>query len=485
MSCPSCGRELPRLVPVLPLLRGAGRSRGRSPGGAQGRHRPLRRPRRLHRPRRVARPRGRAGPPRARTTRELRSELERFGGTVEKFIGDAVVALFGAPVAHEDDPERAVRAALAIRDWVVEQGEELQARIAVNTGEALVSLDARPSEGEGMAAGDVVNTAARLQSGAPVNGILVGEQTYRATSQAIAYREAEPVVGRARASRSPPGRRSRPDRASASTSRVARTRSSSAALVSSTCSSRRSSGCGKSARRSCSRSWAYRESARAGSCASCSAVVERDAELVRWRQGRSLPYGEGVTFWALGEIVKAQAGILENDTPAAGGEARRTVERVAEEAERRGSSVTCDRSPASAEADSAAPRRASPPGAAFSRRSPRSGRSCSSSRTCTGPTTRCSTSSTQLVERVGAGPAARRRHRPPGAARSGDRAGAGQAERPHDLAFAAFRRGHRAARRRAARAAAARRRDAGSAARAIRRQPALRGAVRPHPARAG
>ena len=119
----------------------------------------------------------------------LRSELERFGGTVEKFIGDAVVALFGAPVAHEDDPERAVRAALAIRDWVVEQGEELQARIAVNTGEALVSLDARPSEGEGMAAGDVVNTAARLQSGAPVNGILVGEQTYRATAEAIAYRE--------------------------------------------------------------------------------------------------------------------------------------------------------------------------------------------------------------------------------------------------------------------------------------------------------
>jgi len=73
----------------------------------------------------------------------LRAELERFGGTVEKFIGDAVMALFGAPVAHEDDPERAVRAALAILDWVLDQQEDLQLRIAVNTGEALVALDAR------------------------------------------------------------------------------------------------------------------------------------------------------------------------------------------------------------------------------------------------------------------------------------------------------------------------------------------------------
>src|SRR5438067_9782256 len=117
----------------------------------------------------------------------LRSELERFGGTVEKFIGDAVMALFGAPVAHEDDPERAVRAALAIRDWIAEAGEHLQVRLAVNTGEALVLLGARPDEGEGMAAGDVVNTAARLQAAAPVNGVLVGETTYRATRHVIDY----------------------------------------------------------------------------------------------------------------------------------------------------------------------------------------------------------------------------------------------------------------------------------------------------------
>jgi hypothetical protein len=79
----------------------------------------------------------------------LRAELERYGGTVEKFIGDAVMAVFGAPVAHEDDPERAVRAALAIRDDLREEGK-LDVRIAVNTGEALVRLGARPQEGEGM-----------------------------------------------------------------------------------------------------------------------------------------------------------------------------------------------------------------------------------------------------------------------------------------------------------------------------------------------
>ncbi len=107
----------------------------------------------------------------------VRTELERHGGTVEKFIGDAVVAVFGAPVVHEDDAERAVRASIAIRDTVA--GPDVSLRVAVNTGEALVSLGARPDEGEGMVAGDVVNTAARLQSAAPVDGILVGEGTYR------------------------------------------------------------------------------------------------------------------------------------------------------------------------------------------------------------------------------------------------------------------------------------------------------------------
>ena len=125
----------------------------------------------------------------------VRTELERFGGTVEKFIGDAVMALFGAPVTHEDDPERAVRAALAIRDWVREEGR-IQVRLAVNTGEALVLLGARPNQGEGMAAGDVVNTAARLQAAAPVNGVLVGERTFRETRAVIEYRAAAPVAAK-------------------------------------------------------------------------------------------------------------------------------------------------------------------------------------------------------------------------------------------------------------------------------------------------
>jgi len=131
----------------------------------------------------------------------VRSEIEAFGGTVEKFIGDAVMAVFGAPVAHGDDPERAVRAALAMCAAVDEMNGndvelELKIRVAVNTGEALVSLAASVAQGEGVVAGDVVNTASRLQEAAPVNGILVGEETYRATRSVIRYENAEPVVAK-------------------------------------------------------------------------------------------------------------------------------------------------------------------------------------------------------------------------------------------------------------------------------------------------
>jgi len=127
----------------------------------------------------------------------VRREIESFGGVVEKFIGDAVMGIFGAPLAHGDDAERAVRAALVVRDGIHGfVGGELQIRIAVNTGEAVVSLDARPALGESMVAGDVVNTAARLQAGAPVNGIVVGEKTYLETRDVIAYEEATPVVAK-------------------------------------------------------------------------------------------------------------------------------------------------------------------------------------------------------------------------------------------------------------------------------------------------
>jgi class 3 adenylate cyclase/tetratricopeptide (TPR) repeat protein len=242
----------------------------------------------------------------------LRYELERWGGTVEKFIGDAVVAFFGAPVAGEDDPERAVRAALAIRDWIVEEGK-LQVRIGVNTGEALVRLDARPESGEGMAAGDVVNTGARLQAAAPTNGILVGEATYRATLDKIEFGEHEAIeakgkdqpvpvweVVQARArfgvdlmpeSRTPlVGREREVDQLVGA---LARTRQQSAPELVTLIGV---PGIGKSRL-----------------VGELFQSIERGGEITYWRQGRSLPYGEGVSFWALAEMVKAQAGILETD----------------------------------------------------------------------------------------------------------------------------------------------------------------------------
>jgi class 3 adenylate cyclase len=124
----------------------------------------------------------------------VREELESFGGVVEKFIGDAVMAVFGAPTAFGDDAERAVRAALSVRDHV--RG----VRIAVNTGEALVTLGARASHGEAMVAGDVVNTAARLQQAAPADGVIVGEVTYRATKGSIEYAPADAVSAKGKAS---------------------------------------------------------------------------------------------------------------------------------------------------------------------------------------------------------------------------------------------------------------------------------------------
>ena len=134
----------------------------------------------------------------------VRAELERHGGTFEKFSGDAVLALFGTPKAHEDDPERAVRAGLAVRKAIADLNAEdewldLHIRVGIHTGEALIMLGARPSEGEWSAAGDVLNTAARIQSAAPTDGILVGEQTYLAAKDAFEFEEAEPVEAKGKA----------------------------------------------------------------------------------------------------------------------------------------------------------------------------------------------------------------------------------------------------------------------------------------------
>src|SRR3989441_10643838 len=128
----------------------------------------------------------------------LRAELERYGGTVEKYIGDAVVAHFGVPVAHEDDPERAVRAGFGILEAIGElnaedPSQDLKVRIGIATGEAIVTLGARVEEGLGIAWGDILNTAARIEGAAPVMGILVGEETYRASAHAIEYRPHDPI----------------------------------------------------------------------------------------------------------------------------------------------------------------------------------------------------------------------------------------------------------------------------------------------------
>jgi class 3 adenylate cyclase/tetratricopeptide (TPR) repeat protein len=241
----------------------------------------------------------------------LRRELERHGGTVEKFIGDAVMAIFGAPVAREDDAERAVRAALAIRDAAVEDGFEV--RVGVNTGEALVSVDARPEAGDKMAAGDVVNTGARLQAAAPVNGVLVGAATERATRHVIAYAAHAPVDAKGKAEPVPVweavearsrfgvdvrqhggarlvGRERELDVLAGALERARSQREPQLVTLVGV------PGIGKSRL-----VWELFQ------------LVDRDQELIRWRQGRCLPYGEGVSFWALGEMVKAHAGILETD----------------------------------------------------------------------------------------------------------------------------------------------------------------------------
>jgi class 3 adenylate cyclase len=249
----------------------------------------------------------------------VRREIERFGGTVEKFIGDAVMAVFGAPVAHEDDAERAVRSALRILGAIDELNEQeglgLAVRAAVDTGEAVVTVGARPEEGEGIVAGDVVNTASRLQQSAPVGGIVVGELTRRATRDQIEYEELAPVAVKGKAApvanwrvvgargrygvavEQPVATQfiGREDELALLRQTYARTlRDSSVQLVTVT----GEPGVGKSRL-----------------VAELRSFVDEQPEIVSWRQGRCLPYGEGITFWALGEIIKSQAGILESDRP--------------------------------------------------------------------------------------------------------------------------------------------------------------------------
>jgi class 3 adenylate cyclase/tetratricopeptide (TPR) repeat protein len=243
----------------------------------------------------------------------LKRELERHGGSVEKFIGDAVMAVFGAPTAHEDDPERAVRAAVAIRDWVIGKGQGLQVRIAVNTGEALVALDARPAEGEAMLVGDVVNTASRMQAAAAVNGILVGEATYRATRHVVLYHGCEPLHARGKAEPVPVWQVVRAlDPAEASETRTDRPlvgrRDELSVLQDALVRAGRERepqfvtvlgvpGIGKSRL-----------------VLEFLSSSQGDDPRTVWLLGRSVAYGEGVTFSALAEMVKSASQIRQTDS---------------------------------------------------------------------------------------------------------------------------------------------------------------------------
>ncbi|HLX35836.1 MAG TPA: adenylate/guanylate cyclase domain-containing protein [Candidatus Limnocylindrales bacterium] len=242
---------------------------------------------------------------------QSRTIIERYGGTVEKFIGDAVMAVWGAPIARENDAERAVRAALDLVGTIPSLGPGLQARAGVLTGEAAVTLGAT---NQGMVAGDLVNTASRLQSIAPPGTVLVGESTERSASSAIVF---EPVGDQVLKGKEAPvpayralrvvaerGGRGRSDRIEApfvgrdNEFRLIKE------LVHATGKDRRArlvsitgvAGIGKSRL-----AWELNK------------YLDGIAERILWHAGRSPAYGEGITFWALGEMVRGRVGLLETD----------------------------------------------------------------------------------------------------------------------------------------------------------------------------
>jgi class 3 adenylate cyclase/tetratricopeptide (TPR) repeat protein len=240
-----------------------------------------------------------------------RDVVLRYGGVVEKFIGDAVMAVWGAPVANEDDAERAVRAGLELVDAVRALGHDLQARAGVLTGEAAVTMGA---VGQGMVAGDLVNTASRLQSVAVPGTVLVGESTQRAAAASIVFEPAGEQILKGKSAPVPAwlavrvvaerGGRGRSETLEApfvgrdeelrllkdlfhATGRERRTR-----LVSIT----GQGGIGKSRL-----AWEFLK------------YIDGLLEDVYWHEGRSPAYGDGITFWALGEMVRRRADLREDD----------------------------------------------------------------------------------------------------------------------------------------------------------------------------
>jgi len=268
-----------------------------------------------------------------------RTLIGRYGGVVEKFIGDAVMAVWGTPVATEDDAERAVRAALDLTKAVAELGAEagapdLRARAGVLTGEAAVTLGA---EGQGMVAGDLVNTASRIQSAAEPGRVFVGESTMRASEASIVYEDAgeHEMKGKAepmrlhRAVRVVAGSLGALRQSGLEAPFVGRDRElrmikelfhgsaeeRKAALVSVT----GIAGIGKSRL-----SWEFEK------------YVDGLAEVSLWHRGRCLSYGEGVAYWALVDMVKMRCRIAEEeDSASAMGKLRATIEEFIADAQER------------------------------------------------------------------------------------------------------------------------------------------------------
>jgi class 3 adenylate cyclase/predicted ATPase len=263
----------------------------------------------------------------AEETRELLSRyfdtcrrlIELYGGTVEKFIGDAVMAVWGTPTATEDDAERAVRAALDLVAAVTALGDEvgtpdLRARAGVLTGEAAVTIGA---EGQGMVAGDLVNTASRIQSAAEPGAVLVGDSTRRATDEAVVYADLglhelkgkTELVRLWQALRIVSGVRGALKSAGLEAPFVGRDRElrrikdlfhtcadeSKPQLISIT----GIAGIGKSRL-----AWEFYK------------YFDGLPQITYWHRGRCLSYGEGVTYWALADMVRWRARIAEDEEPA-------------------------------------------------------------------------------------------------------------------------------------------------------------------------
>ena len=245
-----------------------------------------------------------------------RHVIELHGGVVEKFIGDAVVGVFGVPAVHEDDPERAVRAALhllqAIEGMTRPDGSALQARCGVNTGEVLARLDVDPASGRGFLTGDAVNTAARLQAAAPPMGVVVGALTQRLTAAVFTFEPLTPLSLKGKSRPVPAWLAREMDPAS---ERLGVTR-------------------------------ATKMVGREAELAACLQAVDRlragegglllvtgeagigktrlveelrlraTEQGVRWLEGRTLSFGRSISYWPFLEIVQQDAGIASDDAEA-------------------------------------------------------------------------------------------------------------------------------------------------------------------------